>query len=677
MAKKKDLSMNEEGEEQNEGAYEDPADMAEDGPGPAIDRAVEEAEEPEDIVGVCEFCGETNDECACGGKSPCERCGEMLDECSCDDNGKNRTAWTGNTTDLRAKAKGIDSPADGPACFGIDDGISPAAQPVVREPVLVPMERIERCGINRKIDPESEDIKKLAADIGRNGLLNPIQLVPLRADGTDRDGLWKNTMIFAGERRYQACLHHLQWDIMPAYVREDLSIEEATELLLVDNLSQKHLTPMEEARGISELLARGSTPQQIADRLCMSVSWVVRRAKLTDLSEIWVTAAENPDGRIASWTASHFEVIARFEISVQDEMFRGLRVEQVSCGPWDRVPAGMTVSELKNFVDEYMMKLKSAPWKLGDGELYPAAGACANCTSRTATNPHLFDEDNIKDDRCLDVKCWHEKARRFEVIREAELREKYENLILIGGRGLSKADKANPFGRPVLPQCKFDTAKKSEKNAVPAFDVDKGTLKWVKLSYSGGRAVKSSQGAVTPLAERRKRLEKRRGMKYLDHILRMLQKEIEKPVFSSKVNDEQIIAAVYAFGSEMDEDILRVLGETKEKYGGVGIDERFKIYSKLVSNDYFANFDYKLLLKDIIRGIAEVMRDGISGWRYTREFEKWRFKMLDEVMHYFHQDPGPVKKQIEMDIPEPKSWKLLNEDGTKKTSLPAKSSGIS
>ena len=525
--------------------------------------------------------------------------------------------------------------------------------PVVREADLVPMELIDRCALNRRIDPQSEDIIRLAADIRINQLQNPIHVVPLEGG---------RFMIISGERRITACREHLHWADMPAYVRNDLTPDQATELLLVDNLAQKDMTPMEEARGIRELLARGKTPQQIADRLARPVSWVMRREKLMDLSPGWIQIAGNPEGPVGTWTASHFEIIARFEHSVQDEIIKDFGMGE-NIPNWKAAEfRGWSVSQLREQTEDYLMELKKAPWELGDYGLYEEAGACVMCSKRTGANPTLFDEEEIKrGDNCLDRACWQEKERRFLAAKEARLREKHANLILIGRVGHGEK---NDAGAKILPDYEFNKVKKSEPGALPALNITSRQLEWVKpYSDSTAREIERGANGGLSMQEKRKRLEKRRGIRYLKHVVEMLSGEIEKPVYSRDVTKVQIIAGLYSFGATMSGDILRYLNETEEAYGDADIVTRFTVYSTMISNEYVSHFDEDVLLSDIIRGLAHNMLDRIKGWQYAREWGKYRNDVLDNIMRFFRVDGDKVREQIEGEIPEPKSWKAVENSG--------------
>ena len=107
-----------------------------------------------------------------------------------------------------------------------------------------------------------------------------IQPVVLRFDKID--GQYE---LIAGERRWrasmQACLHEI-----PAVVRNDLTLEQAAAMSLIENVQREDLSPIEEALGLMRLIETFKlTHQSVAETVGKSRSHVTNLLRLLELSE--------------------------------------------------------------------------------------------------------------------------------------------------------------------------------------------------------------------------------------------------------------------------------------------------------------------------------------------------------------------------------------------------------
>lgn len=153
-------------------------------------------------------------------------------------------------------------------------------------PVLVPLDQIRAGNNDREVFKESE-IRDLAVLIERQGLLSPVVL-------RRRPG---HLELVAGERRYRA--HQvLGRSEIPAFIK-DLTDEEASEIMLSENLGRKQLTPIEEAKACRKRMSEGWTTDKIATAAGMSEDLVKRRLTLLTLLPIVIQllgAGEFPVG---------------------------------------------------------------------------------------------------------------------------------------------------------------------------------------------------------------------------------------------------------------------------------------------------------------------------------------------------------------------------------------------
>jgi len=128
-------------------------------------------------------------------------------------------------------------------------------------------------GDNDRTVFDAAEIRELSLSIRAHGLLQPISVRP-NTDGYE---------IIAGERRYRAC-HYLEWVTMPAIVHIGLSDEDASALMLAENVSRKDLDPMDEAKAYHKRIGEYEwSIATCADKAGVSADRVRKRLRLLDL----------------------------------------------------------------------------------------------------------------------------------------------------------------------------------------------------------------------------------------------------------------------------------------------------------------------------------------------------------------------------------------------------------
>jgi len=321
--------------------------------------------------------------------------------------------------------------------------------------------------------------------------------------------------IVCGERRWRAARMAGLAEI-PALVRE-MSHERAFEIMITENLQREDLHPLEEAAGIQAMLDRGWTLDQASNQLGRSRFWVARRARLSKLSKTWRKRALDPESNTESWSASHFEVIARFPEDVQES----LAEHELDEGEW---LMDFTVHDLKRRLASWLRLIESAPWfrkekkaggcrpETGEGggeqdeqDREPTACGvlCSECLKRSDSQPELWDAAEVAPGkrkgctgaRCLDLECWDAKMHVYLTGYEEELREKYgcDVTPLIGERGLSWQLQDTPWEKTAVfrNSPKWEACKKKDEGAVPCLIVcgeGVGELVWMRKKGAAGAA---------------------------------------------------------------------------------------------------------------------------------------------------------------------------------------------
>jgi ParB/RepB/Spo0J family partition protein len=126
-------------------------------------------------------------------------------------------------------------------------------------------------GNNDRTEFDPAALKDLAASIQEHGLAQPITIRPIGK---------KQYQIVAGERRFRAISQILKWEAVPALVRE-LTDEEASAIMLVENTSRVDLDPIAEAEAYANRInefdwsiqkiaqVAGVSQQRVKDRLSL------------------------------------------------------------------------------------------------------------------------------------------------------------------------------------------------------------------------------------------------------------------------------------------------------------------------------------------------------------------------------------------------------------------------
>lgn len=162
----------------------------------------------------------------------------------------------------------------------------------------VSIEHLRPTGLNarRNFDPDS--LAELADSIRQVGVLQPLLVMPdleeanslvwtVRIAAGTVDPRERRYLIIAGERRYRAA-QIAGLATVPVIVRDRLSLNEISEIMLIENLQRQDLDPIEEARGFRKLLDTGNyTQERLAERLGLTQGHISNRLRLLRLpSEI-------------------------------------------------------------------------------------------------------------------------------------------------------------------------------------------------------------------------------------------------------------------------------------------------------------------------------------------------------------------------------------------------------
>lgn len=283
--------------------------------------------------------------------------------------------------------------------------------------VELPLEKVEAGNNWRKIF-NSPDFPAFVENIRENGVLEPILVAPLAANGL--------YPIIAGERRYRASLDAGKTTI-PARVL-NLSEDKLLDAHIAENLQRKDLEAMEEAEGLLELISSAEkrnlnlTIGEIARRVGKPAEHVALRLQLNKL--IPEAKQDLRDGFLEPKVA---ERIASFPENQQQEIYNfAFETEWVKNKQTAVKNKPVSLRALNDRIaSNIVLDLAFAPFSTASKELRADGLACGDCKERTGAETLLFkDLNDAKKDLCMAKSCYLGKTKKhIELVQISVARE--------------------------------------------------------------------------------------------------------------------------------------------------------------------------------------------------------------------------------------------------------------
>ncbi len=210
-------------------------------------------------------------------------------------------------------------------------------------PIEVPIDQIVPNPHQPRHEFASDALLELADSIREHGIIQPLVVRQVPAEGRAGRQAPPSYQIIAGERRWRAA-QRAGLEQVPVVVKE-ASPEGMLELALVENIQRADLNPLEEASAYKELGDRfGLTQQQVAQRVGRSRSHVANTIRLLNLPEPIIAALF--DGRI---TAGHAILLLQLDGPAQVRMMEETLAE------------GYSVRQLEELVRRLKVMMAAAP----------------------------------------------------------------------------------------------------------------------------------------------------------------------------------------------------------------------------------------------------------------------------------------------------------------------------
>lgn len=282
-----------------------------------------------------------------------------------------------------------------------------------------------------------EELKELADNIEKQGLLQPITVRPIQ-DPTKfpaSNGVAPQYEIICGERRYRAfvklsdewagmdCIApkgetYNRFSEISAIVRE-MTDEEAFDAMITENLQRKDVDPMEEAFAFGQLVKNGKTVEEVAARFGKSIRFVQDRIKLNALIPELMKEVKEDKMPISA---------AMIICKVTDEQQRAYFKQ------YNDSYQGFTTATASGFVKGLFLNITDAVWK-NDAEYAGGCGtSCSECPFNTCNHGCLFYEMKATDGQCT---C-EEKFIAKTVAYIAEYLQSNDDTLVKAGQPLEK-----------------------------------------------------------------------------------------------------------------------------------------------------------------------------------------------------------------------------------------------
>lgn len=255
------------------------------------------------------------------------------------------------------------------------------------EIIQIPLNLVIPSPMNPRKTFDEGELKELADNIEKQGLLQPITVRPVRHPNNEYGDRPDKYEIVCGERRFRAMsLLFDRWNVLdlvapegysynrftkiPAIVRE-MSDEEAFDAMITENLQRKDVDPIEEAFAFGQLVKTGKTIEEIAARFGKSIRFVQDRIKLNSLIPEFMIAVK--DGKMAITAAM---IICKLDEDMQKRFLTSYKYQ------------GYTKFTALVFCQNVFRDLERVPWS---NKYTGGCGiTCEQCEFNTSNHGCLF-----------------------------------------------------------------------------------------------------------------------------------------------------------------------------------------------------------------------------------------------------------------------------------------------
>lgn len=294
----------------------------------------------------------------------------------------------------------------------------------------IPLSLVTPSPMNPRKTFDEEELKELADNIEKQGLLQPITVRPALETGRFE--------VVCGERRFRAismlkakedalnvektAAHRKKSDRFQAIaaIVRDMTDEEAFDAMITENLQRKDVDPIEEAFAFGQLADKGKTPEEIAARFGKSIRFVTERIKLNTLIPELMLAVKDEKMPIVA-----AQIICKLDEEQQKKYYSNY------CNNYQ----GFTKSTAQGFVDNLFMTIEKSLWYQSDNQEDESFTGgcdceCAQCPFNTTNHGCLFYEMKREDaGRCTNRGKFKAKTIAFML---HEIESQADRMVKVG-----------------------------------------------------------------------------------------------------------------------------------------------------------------------------------------------------------------------------------------------------
>jgi ParB family chromosome partitioning protein len=166
------------------------------------------------------------------------------------------------------------------------------------------------------IDEHDEHLRELAESIREHGVIQPIVVTELAAQGSPLGAWGRNDAVAADVARYQIVAGERRWraarlaglTTIPAVIKE-VTPQQMLELALIENIQRSDLNPIEEAFAYQALIEEyGLTQEEVARRVGKNRVTIANALRLLQLPSV---VREKLSARLDDFTPGHARAILR------------------------------------------------------------------------------------------------------------------------------------------------------------------------------------------------------------------------------------------------------------------------------------------------------------------------------------------------------------------------------
>ena len=281
-----------------------------------------------------------------------------------------------------------------------------APQGVGFEICNIPVTQIHPSDDNPRGEISEDSVKELAESIKVHGILQPVIIRPDEDFGTEASP-WE---MVCGHRRLKACTI-LGLETIPAIIRDDMSDDEAYDLMIVENLQRQDLAPLDEAIAYKALIDgcpttgnKGASIQELAARFGKSEKYIKDRLSLNNLV---------PELRecLKAGSLTIGAAISLSALSMQQQLaFHEEYSPVTSESDSEKVISPMSIGDVKDYIENTSDRILDQSFaedpdeKWNNGQYHKCTGCPFNSESQGALFADMVDPGNCSNKSCLNDK---------------------------------------------------------------------------------------------------------------------------------------------------------------------------------------------------------------------------------------------------------------------------------